>query len=50
MQLNAGESEVYISEWREVETDQLAGMPGFSRSQLEGQNAEFMTMANGDLI
>ena len=50
LQLNAGESEIYIPEWREVETDLLAGMPGFSRSQLEGQTVEFMTMANGELI
>ena len=33
-----------------METDLLAGMPGFSRSQLEGQTAEFMAMANGELI
>ena len=48
LQLSAGESEIYIPEWREVETDLLAGMPAFSRSRLEGQTAEFMTMASGD--
>jgi hypothetical protein len=50
LQLNADESEIYIPEWLDVEAAQLAGMPGFSRKQGAGQAAEYMTMANGDLI
>ena len=50
LHVNAGESEMYIPEWRGVESDKLERMPGFSRGDREGQSAEFMTMANGDLI